>query len=938
MKELLIRGRTFKRMVRIERWEDSQPLVFDDCKFQGGFAAPGARIDRGLSFIGCSFKPLKECAGCADVALDFSDACIQGDLVLFNCEIEGRFLADGLEAKDNIRLQGCRIASAGALGRPIEAAKVLVDDVDALLASQNWSVGDGDEVASLVMLDRATIGGNFEILFAGKEASRGAIIDQPEAGNAASVIAGSVSCDGIDVEGNVNFSDLIIFGPTTFNSSTVARDFSLHRASLRGSGGQNNVRLSLNRANISGNLELGYTDVKGETSLYGVAVGGNCDLLGLKCDGNLDLAFSTITYCTAYCTNEDTGTLNRRKTLHVGGHLWLSGAKIGMVELRAATIGGDVTARTGEFGIFILGLGVEPSGNAGKYWPVSCVASAVALTSVTVREELNMAGIEVIKAPLAKRYGLELLNCTIGGALVFFVGDKLIKELQFRWGTSLKWEKPKTEGAAADEPAISPKSNAFPSKISGDLIVRACRIGGDLDLRDVHVDPGGIFLNETHIGLGLKSGPESKFSALVKEVSDLATCCWYFDGEKLSCQGNADLSGIRVERKTIPGANGPPPSPERAELQAEADPPASDKRPDSISVVTFGEVGHVSLRGVHVNGDLVLARHPDPSSESQAPLRARIQGRLDLTSAHCERLVFSGKIFDPQEAIKRSALARLWAKVARAFRRGRRDNARPRAILARGDFSQVEILDWPGRPINLQQTTVRNWAFGPESEREFASKYVEILEEMNPEDRSIWLRVESELRNKSYEWQADRVYLAMVWSSKRRARSKWFFLRLPIFFWHLLSYFILGGFLFVKSFFVVPLVFSCLTLFWLSCLFSNPQNVRASVGLLDALPDETRSAYKSVEIHPSDLTGQISEWGCSDAVALALRYHIPLFESRTHDRWEASGNRLQVGFGKMSRTIRMETIAFAIEVIYWIALPMLLLGFVAWAFRKRETE
>jgi hypothetical protein len=417
---------------------------------------------------------------------------------------------------------------------------------------------------------------------------------------------------------------------------------------------------------------------------------------------------------------------------------------------------------------------------------------------------------------------------------------------------------------------------------------------------------GGIYLNDTSVGLQLKAGAARESPP----VHDLETRCWYLNGEKLSCQGNVDLAGIRVAKK---GAlDGSVSSGETLNTELL---PNDDTREDPISQVKRREIGYVSLRGAQIAGDLLLAftneQNADSPEATNASMRALIQNALDLTAVHCEKLVFSGEIFEGGSKLP--------------------------TILARGHFSRLEILEWNDRPLDLRQVTVDGWGFGadPKQTGRQVEKYIQMFQRMEPEDQSTRLSVEAELRNKSYEREANKFYLEVErslidrrWKQRTykhrncKAAEEWLLLRLQ------------KCFLFAKANFIPLLLLTGITMFGLSLLFRDPANVRATVGYLHALPATTRTAVDDQnEIDPNDLHEKWTKW---DAMALALRYHVPLFESRTHDRWEASGSDAKIGTYYLPA--RMETIAFIIEVFYWIALPILLLGFAAWAFRKREAE
>jgi hypothetical protein len=941
--ELLIRKPPpFAGPVRIENWIDPRPLVFDNCDFDGGFFARGARIDRDIIFIDCTFGPLTGYAGCENIALDFSNARIRGDLVFFNCAIEGRLFAPGLKAKSNVRLQGCRIVSAG---------QQIPDPIRVTDISKTGSTLADDSDASLVVFDRAAIRGNFEIFSAGAETVRRISLDQPRRNkkDSASIIMGGLSCERIEVEGSVALCDLIIVGPAFFDASHVTGDF-----------------------------EFGWAQI-GDVSLYGATIGGYCLSMGLHCVGDMNLNFLSSNYLAAYRDSKNSKVLGGRESLHIGKDLLLSGAKIGFLELRAVKVERYLKARTGEFGSFTFGLGIEPAEKTEEeFLTAPCTARAVSLTSIRVRETLDVRGIHIVESRLReptedKRNGFELLNSHIDGAVIFFAGDRLAEHLQARWGPkTINWK----------DGGTGPESNEYPSRIKiGDLVVRACSIGGDLDLRHVQLDGGGVLLNDTSVGLHLKVGAKGQFSdRKKKDFNNLTTACLYLGAERVSCRGDVDLAGIQVGKEVVSAPNEQ--SSRTRRVTSQTTPSERDKTQNLDTEVKKWQVGNVSLRGSHIEGDLLLVQ----TREAGNGRFASIPGVLDLTAVHCEKLIFSGSNFVGPE---RSPT-------------GKKDKE-PRAILERGHFSQFEILDWSrhirravsisalwrflrrrilaslrrlglklvrlgkllgsivillihplrlirsvlkrfcifiwsgirsiSHPIDLRQVAVDSWNLGKSAER--ARHYVKVLREMDPEDRSTWIGVESGLRNKSLEWQADRIYLAMIWNSKRRLRrERKILLRFLSFPFHLFFYWAQRCFLWAKAFFGVPLAFAIMTIFGLSFLFTEPSNVRATVGYLHALPTPTRMKMTDAnEIHPNDLGVEWNKW---DAFALAVRYHVPLFESRTHDRWEASEDEACIRGSHLG--VKMETIAFAVEVTYWVVLPILLLGFVAWAFRKRNTE
>jgi hypothetical protein len=115
-------------------------------------------------------------------------------------------------------------------------------------------------------------------------------------------------------------------------------------------------------------------------------------------------------------------------------------------------------------------------------------------------------------------------------------------------------------------------------------------------------------------------------------------------------------------------------------------------------------------------------------------------------------------------------------------------------------------------------------------------------------------------------------------------------------------------------------------------------------------PRSSEQVYSSLEISP-DVLARLPEyehvdWSTADALALTLRYQLPIIPFFTHDRWEASSRELAVPprwmadwMGTEERVevgISAEEYAFLLTLWHWLAWPLFLIGAAAWAYRGRQ--
>jgi len=942
--EIFIRRTRFRDTLRLVNLSDGPSLIFVDCVFERGVCARDATLGRSLTFVGCEIRSQNE-KSVSDIAVDLENTHVGGDLAFYDCRIGGRFFAMSLEASSDVRLRGCRIApQIGDIGERVRfdelgtgVDNVGVDLLGKLLDRLHWGDTRFAPLAA-VTLDGATIAGNLEIGLMTAEPRKTsrpgeALLVANDLGNvSASVLLGGISATGMHVGGNISaFGTLCRGGGIEFGLSRCDGSVSFSCSEARSIQGPHlrADHVVLDGVRIQGSVDLQRAEIAGNVSLYGAEISGGLLMLGLHTGGDLSLVFSRIGgFVTAFRTVDDRAP--GRRSLAVRGGLTLSGADIRAVEMRGIEVGGDIGAVTGKFGRLFFSLGVEPK-DASTFVVKGCRAANVLLSAITVDETVDLAGLQTLSRDekglrqasrrRLSQSGVSLTASHIGRDLSLFKAD-VATTLEARWGGDVAW--------AAD---AGPRPADVDSRIFGALDLKANVIEGELDLRHVKVE-SGIQLNDTRVRLDVKMGAHHEVFGV--EDGGLTTVCGRLDAEKLQCDGDLDLSGLRVR---VAGGW------DNADLTR----------------LTEDSRGSVSARGAHIKGEILLMprdkdeRHSDGAAGEAEPIAgyAWIERELDLTAVHASHLVLSRRNF----------------AVVPARAAGTPFASRARVRLERGTFGRLEIVKPPPDSIDLSRTTVNRWEFG-EGLVPTADDYISVLRQLEPFDRATWIEVETSLRNQMLEADANRVYREMRWNAKRRSTASKWPRRIAL----LLPLAAIGALLIARRrdytevsplLVLVTLTLATIpawaivdrdgmygrllgfgtrawwpmipgvALFLASWLlvFSQPHNVRASSELLGALdlkvaPAGASNAAQALDVTPSSIFGA-GAWSWVDSLALTIRYQVPIIPAVTHERWEASDHRLPIG-------MTTEQYALGLSLYSWIAWPLFLVWLAARVVRGRQ--
>jgi hypothetical protein len=664
------------------------------------------------------------------------------------------------------------------------------------------------------------------------------------------VIEGNAIFTGCQIRGYLNLSNAKIQGNVTISS--IEDDESQERMSI-------------------GYIQVLWTHIEGYLWVRGVGIRDSCELSSSTVGGTI--AFES---------------LDSHRT-EIGGKLELSGVQCSShLDFAGIRVGGEIRMLSAKTGPVSFGVGtiseLEKSSGAASAMPVDsartftsvvipCQAQRLMLTNTRITGSLNLSHIQIFgfESSFGRR-GLIIEDCQITGSLML-------------WKIGAFRDAVRTDKAAMIE--IKPWD--FSAAIVGDLRIRRCQIKGDCVLTFAKVS-GGIDLRDSVISGDLKAASTisthdatDQDPELVGELKKLSpmnpqlnlqyrATCREFQMRMLRCENDIDISGLTIV----------------------ADPEDPNTNP-----------GGLDARYIEVKGDLLayLPQEETRSISDKDEAFAEIPGCLNLSYAKIARLVVSAHSFpvperedrDPREADP------LFEGIVFV-----------RAQIGKLEIPKIRRDSWTYPvPINLEDISVEVWEIGEKS----PEQYIALLKNDRQIRRSTYRAIEENLRNSGQDDQADKVYCAMQdrdWQEKwpqlkrsmRELKSWWNrpqrlrqFLReglrylfAPFFYLFALPFhYLFKG---VLQYGTNPgrLGFAILLLALLSLpVYRNPANFEASLSLLASDPSRFSSNNSNApDFQPSyGASPSSADWGWDDALAMMLRYHVPVAPLAIRSDWDA---------------------------------------------------
>lgn len=942
-RKIVVTDTHFTRTVDLTGLGAGISLHFKNCLFEQGIQGHLAEIGGDLILENCGVGTLPDPRG-SYYSMDLSDARIRGTLHLLDCHLEQSFLADRIQVEGDLLIWGCFLGGRLYEREPHWLAQELHELDIAMLSNGKALEPPPDRVKELndatgVYLSNAVIHGDLELTVMDGSQRHRESKDQRNltwsSAMACTVAHGGLRADGCVVHhslalggsiwgGDVELSNIHCHG--NLIGFHLARDQATNKYRIVGLRVWNSS-LNLANARIDADLSLSCADVLadhelratgcGSLVLRSTTIGGCMNLMGARIASDLNFDFSAIgDYVNAY--HSLTWDFEPRSALHVGNELSMSGANMGNLEFRGVRVGQRVRALTGTFGRMLISTGVMSYGKDNTVMPVVSQIGALEFSSVTFTGELQLTGIRISSEdrPLGPfrraqaNCGLKITGCSIGGDLLFFQEDLKVK-LERRWSPTLEkrlsWadtENPNTERSSGDEGPARGVTNeplntsALQARTWGHLDLNGTTVGGHLDLRNTSVE-GEFRLNDLYVKLDLRldHGHDWKEKGLDDWNEPPRSTGSSMTAEKLRCDGDVRMTGLTLGVK--------------------------DQQPDKIVL----KAREAQVRGEWLFMPLNPGAQPRPRKQDKTTI-ALLHGGLDLAAAQINHLILGKENFQ------------LSAK-------GGPDEQgnKPKVVdLERATINRFEIVKPMPSTVDLSRIKVGRWEFNAGTAT--ADDYLDVLKEMNPFDRSVWVDVERSLRNEAREDDALKVYRGMRDAAQRRGLSTFrVFSRMeqwvtaygtqvwrPMILW-----FIFLGFS-----------------LW---LLSDPANVELELGPRVVLVQDGRivssdplhgialsseeqpegstqapSPYPALLQLRRDQLAAGSSWSLSDALFLTLRYHIPVLDMGIQSEWKAGQREFALG----PIPLTPEKWAAFAQGYSFIAWSLLLIGLSVKVFRGKQ--
>lgn len=810
------------------------------------------------------------------------------------------------------------------------------------------------------------------------------------------------------------------------------------------------IYIQIENSIIGGDLTFNMGLIKNELSLLYVKIGGD-----------FNINFATINgFMASYRKISKIGSKkyygSPGPNLEVEGSIQFNEAKINIIEFSAIKVKGDIEVTTGQFGSISFTYDIIEDQNI-----LGCSMRRFKMIGVEITESLDLSGLKIGEPWHQKRPeiissnrvepGITVKQSKIGKDIIFFQ-----KHLVHNFDTTGEpiFNKGSIPSSTHNPVTLFYELYNHKNVEKANLDLTKNIISGTLDIRNIQVPHGNIILDQTSVSLGIQA---SAYIEVNDELCPLSIPCQNFYADNLFCGGDVKLSGITL---------------------------VAHESFENLFVLRNGQVnGFLDLRNIKaIHGNFLLNDTAIKLDlNASATLKAEIcqlecnsfsadnlvcNGDADFTGLHLNfqsngeikkqnlptalfnmrnatingTLLFCKPNYNPDDAYSQknskfpitvgariesgngNLLGLDLSNISTSHLVLTKDNL-PRdtnkIILERAQIGRFEIIDPKPKPIDLSNIKVNRWVFGNDKE-EKAFHYIDVLKEMSPFDRSVWVDVENSLRNKSLNREANLVYKAMreigrgknmfvikknilfntfpkkdIWNvplcnqSTLNLTMRGLFivmalliissicLSIPIPYllikWSMISALSLLTIIFLydrkgfegvvisygtKPF--IPMILGLLLLAPTFILFSKPENVRATEsvwGSLDMKELENRKRDDATYVYynyESDINESINlndsttivrpkilvipelhpepgnNWTSKDALALALRYQIPMIAYFTHNRWEASSKMTPIG-------VTVEQYAFFISIYHWIAWPIFLISVASQVFRgKRE--
>lgn len=731
-------------------------IKFVNCVFGKGLDAREAIFSQSVIFENCIFYYF-EANDTHTPVIDFHLLQSSGDILFRNCRILGQLVATNMHVSGNLAIEGTTIARSPVSKQfsVYNTANITTDAIEE--GSVNYNLA-----WELLQLDNTTIDGNLQLGLLRNATSSHTkahlldlvytfFADDPEKQKyynekiaaihlPVTFIYGAVSAIGIHATNNVDFAGLITHSYAYFQNSNFGGDVTFRRYenSLENVVGFKSINGNLYFFNctINGLLDLSNTDVHGDIELYSCNVNNYLAFENATCSGNICAdhirVLNYISFRHSSCKK-----LSIYKAI-VEGYIMLSYFKSSEdIDMRFLEVKGMVAASQ------------ENNKN-----------------NIITRELLEANSIDLSGAKIS---GLRFEGIKVGGIIKVKTGTFGFVYIRYGLGPNNNLsEKVKFPLALTR------------SRCHG-LIFDSVFVEGDMDL-------SGLYTTQEQSPNSKRLNPDiGKYGCVIRHTTIKGNLKLFSaDNNHLVNEDNIELINFKVESE---GKN---------YWWRDVTPDDCSIFSHSVLIKACDIAGSLDLRNIKVSGDIDITdtkvnldieigadyERSDTSGKisGQLPLETRCHelrmlgvlanGHIDFTGLKASKIDASGSIIYRQWIFISKEHEALRAVITEELNLTDTEGeeiilsgtnmTKPKqlAILERAKFNKLIIYN-PLPCFNLSGAVIGKWEFKGPFNRNSIENYIDILDRVNPFDKSVYLNVERMLNNEGDSNGAEKIHRAM---------------------------------------------------------------------------------------------------------------------------------------------------------------------------------
>ncbi|MFD2099346.1 hypothetical protein [Flagellimonas iocasae] len=774
--------------------EFSGKIEFINCLFKKTVQSGGSQINGAIHFYNCFFSNTS-IENHKAISFDFHNFKSYSDVLFDKCHFYGAVIMANMEITGNVTFAGCTFSTT----KNLEQLKVYsVVDLETFSSEGSKKLEDQqlEENANLypfseLRISNSRIGGDLNV--------RGSTPhDASESGGLlCSFFGGDFLINGTTVGGTFSLYHTFINSGLFVIDSTFKQSVLFNKIEW----GYNPVLSSyswcavapqlkvvesvqFHNCTVEGSLNMQFLELKGELSLYGTYIDVFLDVFGVRCK-SIDLRFSEIKG-GMYCYRNGSLDMFRRVPLLVEEDILFDSARVNFLRLEGIDVKGSIRAYSGTFNHIKIGMGWGPSENGEfKLQPSLSKVGCIEFQSISVESNINFHGINVkyrksTEKELMEYRGVSITSSTINGDITFF-DIKTIEDLislqkdicegdvnrgEIETSNVLKYFVSLDDNFINQETKkvnyqvwFAEKLARMTSEIEERLEMLSVTVRGVV-LKNIRMSRGGNYIKGTikldnsvinrHLDISgfhnianiSKDDFTSRFDKKSFNIKGLNTWCNLLSMVGVQVNGSVFASGLKITEIIQNQKSNPHEAKESKQTEAD------------ITVVKSAsniEKGFMAS-GSNIKGGLYLVADSDLQfvglDSNNVEYIAVIDGNFDVSVSEIRELSFTKENFTTSSSI---------------------------INIERTTLDKFRVIDPTPQGINLTGIKVNQWDFGNSGMdgNEKADDYLNVLNEMSPFDKQVYIEIEKSFRNRSEDKEANKIYISMREKERDENKTSW---------------------------------------------------------------------------------------------------------------------------------------------------------------------